>query len=411
MQVSTQAIKFGVASLLAGLLIWRILVVGMSDFYSDKNTPEGAIASLGWRSTQPQALYQRAQSLSETKQTTAESIIREAVWADPTNALAYLALADLLAGSGHLSEAMRLVETADLLGPMRTPALAQSAFFWFKSGRPDLGIEGWSALLRSNPVTADQVFPSLLLLADNKVTRRLLQPLLNRPPNWWDDFFAYAAANAPQPETVSVLYQGRNRFGTLPSLSEQRVYLDRLWKDGLWSEAYLAWLGGLNEVALPTLGLVFNGGFEIPISGIGYDWHIATVEGATVETEATYGSSGLNSLHVVLAGLNERFMHVQQPLFLAPGRYRLSGRVRPDGLMPRQALRWVLLCSMAKGQPQAATDSFSGKDDWQVFNLEFEIPKVDCPIQTLRLEQEPHAASHGTVSGGVWFDDLSIERR
>ena len=411
MRITNQAIKLGGGILIAGLLIWRILVVGLSDFYSDKNTPEGATAALGWRSNQPQALYQRGQSLGETKPAAAESLFRAAVWADPTNALAYLALADLWAGAGHLTEATRLVETADLLGPMRTPALAQAALFWFKSARPDLGIAGWSALLRSNPATADQVFPSLLRLADNSVTRPLLQPLLNRPPDWWDDFFAYAAANSPHTETVSVLYQGRNRSGALPSLAEQQVYLERLWKYGLWREAYLAWLGGLNELALPALGLVFNGGFDIPIIGIGFDWHIGTVPGATIEVATTYGSSGPNSLHVVLAGLTERFIHVQQPLFLSPGRYRLLGRVKSDGLMPQQALRWALLCSRSKDRVQATTDGFSGKEDWQSFNLDFTIPKADCPIQTLRLEQDSQAASLGASSGGVWFDDLAIERR
>lgn len=411
MRISHRVIKLGGGTLLAVLLIWRILVVGLSDFYSDKNTPEGATSALGWRSNQPQALYQLAQYLSEAKPATAESLFRAAVWADPTNSLTYLALADLWAGTGHVSEAMRLVETADLLGPMRTPALAQSALFWFKSARPDLGIAGWSALLRSNPATAAQVFPSLLRLADNSVTRPLLQPLLNSPPDWWDDFFAFVATNSPHPETVSVLYQGRNRAGALPSLSEQSVYLEHLWKNGHWREAYLAWLGGLDELALPALGLVFNGGFDIPIIGFGFDWHIRTVRGATIELAATYGSNGPSSLHVVLAGLTERFKYVQQPLFLAPGRYRLLGRVKPDGLMPQQALRWVLLCSGSKDHVQAATDGFSGKEDWQTFNLDFVIPKADCPIQILRLEQDSQAALIGASSGGVWFDDLAIERR
>jgi hypothetical protein len=409
MLISRNAIKLGGLGLLAGLLSWRILVIGLAEHYVAQDTPETATTALGWHAGDPAALYQRGQALLGREPAVADSLLQASIGADPANALAYLALADLRAATGQLPIAIALVEVADTLGPMRSPALALSATFWFMHNRPDRGLERWSTLLRTRPATADQLYPALVRLAENPVTRPLLLPLLVRPPDWWDRFFTYAAVKAPRPETLMSLYQGRNRAGALPSDMEQRVYLERLWKDRRWRDAHQAWLAGLDERAQTGVGPIYNGGFELPVTGIGFDWRITPARGATVETIPTYGSSGRRSLHVAFEGVGERFRHIQQPLYLEPGRYQLRGRVRPDGLPPRQGLRWAVRCNESQEQPRAATEAFGGKDDWQSFTLDFEVPAVDCPVQTLRLEQKVQAAGEES-QGGVWFDDLTISR-
>jgi hypothetical protein len=293
---------------------------------------------------------------------------------------------------------------------MRSPALSRSAAFWFAQGRPERGLQRWSVLLRTRPETARQLFPVLLKLADNPASRSLLLPLLHQPPDWWERFFTYVAAQATRPETVISLYQGRNRGGALPSPAEQRLYLDRLWKDGRWLDFYLAWLGGLDERAQEGLGLLYNGGFELPVTGMGFDWRIMPSRGAIVETVETYGSRGSRSLHVELEGRGSRFQHVQQRLYLEPGSYQLEGRVRPDGLAPRQGLRWAVRCNQPDAQPLGATEAFGGKDDWRAFSVHFEVPAADCPVQVLRLEQGDEIGARWEGQGGVWFDDLMISR-
>lgn len=79
--------------------------------------------------------------------------------------------------------------------------------------------------------------------------------------------------------------------------------------------------------------------------------------------------------------------------------------------MPRQGLRWSLYCVNPKEPPLAATETFCGKEDWQNFVLDFELPKANCPIQILRLEQEAQVIATGEAKGSVWFDDLVIDRR
>jgi hypothetical protein len=410
MRISGKAMALGGLCLLAGLLSWRILVVGMAAHYAVLDTPDAAAAALGWRADHPAALFQRGEALAAREPTVAATLFQASVWNDPTNALTYLALAELEAAAGRLPEAVALAEVADVLGPMRSPALSRSAAFWFAQGRPDRGIERWSVLLRTQPGTAGQLFPVLLRLADEPVTRALLLPLLDQPPDWWDGFFAYAATHAPRPDPVMFLYNGRNRGDGLPSPVEQRVYLDRLWKDGRWTDVYLAWVGGLGERGLEVQGLIYNGGFELPPTGMGFDWRITPARGVTVEMLETFGSGGSRSLHVVLEGRVARFQNVYQPLYLEPGGYQLRGRVRTDGLPPRQGLRWAVRCNQSGAEPLAATLPFGGKDDWQVFTLDFEVPPSECRVQLLRLEQEEQVGEPWNGQGGIWFDDLMIRR-
>ncbi|AUB83914.1 tetratricopeptide repeat protein [Candidatus Thiodictyon syntrophicum] len=397
--------------LLLGVLTWRILVVGLADYYADQRTPDAAVAALRWRPNHPAALYQRAETMIEKAPAVASSLLQASIWGDPTDGLAYFALADLWVAADRRPEALALAEIADLLGPMRIPALARSANFWFTQDRPDLGLQRWSALLRNRPASTAELFPRLLAFAEDPATRPLLQPFLDRPPDWWGRFFAHAARQEPRVETVIFLYQARNRGQDLPTADEQGVYLDRLWKEGRWREAYLAWLEGLDEPARRGLGHLYNGSFDLPITGIGFDWRIKPPPGVTVETVQTYGTHGRRALHVAFDGRPARFRHVLQPLFLDPGRYRLQGRVRPDGLSPGDGLRWMVGCDWPEPRPLAMTEPFIGRDDWQVFGLDFEVPATDCPLQVLRLEHGERVGSGPDGQGGVWFDDLAISRR
>lgn len=412
MGLSRNLIISGGICLLGAVLSWRVLVVGLADYYAAEATPQAASAALLWRADQPEPLWRRGQALVDQREPAlAGPLFQASVWGNPANALPYLALAHLWGRAGRLPEAIGLVEIADTLAPMSAPALGESARFWFDHGQPERGVARWSALLRNSPTTADQLYPRLLAMANGANTRSALLPLLAQPPDWWDRFFAYAASHAPNPDVVTFLYQGRNRAGALPSAAEQRVYLDRLWREGQWAQAYLAWLGGLNEDAQAGLGSVYDGGFDLPITGFGFDWRTRRARGVTVETIETYGSRG-RALHVVFEGRGEHFEHVHQSLYLEPGRYQLQGRVRTDGLSSRQAVRWVVHCDQPQAQPLAVSNSFSGKDDWQLFTLDFQVPQADCPLQRLRLEQELRTNTVGeALGGGVWFDDLVITRR
>ncbi len=409
MAVTNKVIGAAVLTLLGAVLAWRVLVTGLAEYYAGRDTPEADAGALRWRGGQPVALYRQGLALAGRDPTAAGRLLQAAAWANPTDALVYLALAELRAGAGQ--PAVALAETADALGPMRTPVLARSAAFWLAQSRPDRALARWDMLLRNRPETADQLYPLLLRWVESAEARPLLRPLLADPPPWWNGFFAYVAARAAHLEAVVFLYRNRERGGKLPSVAEQQVYLERLWREGHWLETYLAWLSGLDERQQQGLGNLYNGGFELPVTGLGFDWRISTPSGALVEITETYGTRGGKALHVAFNGQRVRFQHVRQPLYLEPGRYRLQGRVRPDGLQAERGLRWTVRCGESGDRLLAEGPSFIGSDDWQSFTQDFTVPGADCPVQWLRLELEGRAELDFEAQGGVWFDDLAISRQ
>lgn len=419
------------ALLLGSVLGWRILAVGLSDDYAQKEAPEDIISALNWREQHPEALYQKALQQQETDPATAERLLQATAWANPTDARAYVGLAELWAAAGRQPEAVKLAEMADVLGPVSTPVLAQSADFWQDQGRLDRMLAHWSQLLMAHLTTvASAFYPILLGLAEDPNQQALLLPLLKDPPTWWTNFFVYAAREAQHTDTVVFLYQNRQHEQLSPTEEhrkkdkqeeqneknlrrEQDVYIDRLWKDARWAEARAAWLNGLDERQRRELGNLYNGGFELPITGVGFDWNILSLSrGAIVETAPTYGAHGERALHIVFDGQRVRFQHLLQYLMLDPNHYQLQGRVRPDNLRTTRGLRWRIYC-IPFGKPDEATllaesTRFVGSDEWRLFTVDFAVPVKNCSAQMLRLELEGRARLDFEIQGSIWFDDLAV---
>ena len=105
----TKAIKGMGLLLVAGILAWRVLVNGLADYYTAEGTVEAANGALRWRGNQPAALYQRGLALGASEPAAAEQSLQAAAWANPTNALVYLTLAELWVKSGRQAAAVKLV--------------------------------------------------------------------------------------------------------------------------------------------------------------------------------------------------------------------------------------------------------------------------------------------------------------
>ncbi len=411
MTVATNIIKATIIVALASLLGWRILVNGLADYYGEQRIPEAIASALHWRSDQSAALYWQGLALSERDETVAaERSLRAAGWENPADARVFLTLGELYVNNNQQA-AQKLVEFADVLAPMRSPVLGRSANFWLHQNRLDRVLARWRVLLLTRPAVSSQLYPILLDIAENQQARSFLQPLLDNPPKWWDRFFVYAASKADRLETVMFLYQRRNRNGQLPAAKEQHVYLNLLKKEERWPDMYLAWLNGLDVRQQQGLGNLYNGGFELPVSNLGFGWHMPRVRGARIETIETYGTRGGKALHVVFDGRRVRFRHVFQYLYLEPGMYQFKGRVRSQDLQAERGLRWVIRCQAPRGLSLLTeVRSFIGTNDWQVFSNSFRVPNKNCKAQILRLELEARAALEFIVDGSIWFDDLTIVR-
>ena len=98
----------------------------------------------------------------------------------------------------------------------------------------------------------------------------------------------------------------------------------------------------------------------------------------------------------------------EERLALAPGAYRLNGRVRVDGLRNARGLHWVLSCNA--GQRLAETARFTGTSPWRDFEAAFEVPAADCEGQLLQLRLAARIAPEQMIGGRILFDSLHIRK-
>jgi hypothetical protein len=268
----------------------------------------------------------------------------------------------------------------------------------------------WSRALEAEPSTQKELFPILLEIAENPQLRGLLSPYAQNPPPWWESFFSETARRALDVQTVAALHSLRRKAADAPiTPAERTAYIARLQRDGLVTAAYLAWVNGLTADERTQLGVLHNGGFELPPTSTGFDWHIRQPEGVIIQTASTYGVQGSKALQLIFKRWEKPFNHVHQPLFLDPGTYRITGRVRTDSLQSVGGLKWVALCRLPEAGVLAESERFLGSSEWRDFSFEVTIPET-CVAQELRLSSAGSRDFERAMKGSVWFDAISARR-
>jgi hypothetical protein len=188
---------------------------------------------------------------------------------------------------------------------------------------------------------------------------------------------------------------------------ELSIWLDRLIKNRQWSRAYLSWVESLSPTAGKRIGNVYNGGFELEPSQLGFDWRFSAVSGARVSRSQVSGSAGQFALRVDFEDRRVPYHHVRQLLALAPGTYRLQGRDRTDDLRGERGLVWTLSCAET-GRVIGETEPFKGRHDWKNFEVDLAVPAENCGGQWLILRVPARIPAEQRLGGVAWFDDLSI---
>jgi tetratricopeptide (TPR) repeat protein len=398
-------LKLGLFALAGAWLAWRIVILGMANQYAQEL--KDPAAALGWYARHPDANLELG--LREKDPVAAIAHLRAAIDANPSEGRAYAALGRLLEARGEGGPARQAMETAARLSPQRSDVQMEVAAYWMRQGDLDRALKHWNTVLRHRQDLYARLFPALRQLAGDPARQAAFVPLLKQPVPWWPAFFIDAAAHAPDVNTVRVLFSLQQGGPNAPTPDMLRAYLARLQKEGAWLEAWFVWLNSLSKEQIGKVGNLFNGSFEAPISNLGFDWIVQKHPAVSLDTAATYETSGERALLVSFRGLRVKFQNLYQYLMLPPGTFYLQGRVRPDNLQAEQGMQWALYC-LGSNEPVAVTDRFRGSDQWTRFRTEFSIPRDGCPVQMLRLELAGTIRLDFDASGTIWFDNLSIEQ-
>jgi hypothetical protein len=197
--------------------------------------------------------------------------------------------------------------------------------------------------------------------------------------------------------------------GALPA---ERVgnLIGTLKEEGSWVDAYALWLarhGG-------TLPILYNAGFDDPLEPDGFDWEIASQragrEGASVAIRPMAERG--NVLDVLFTGRSMPAAIVSQHVFLAPGRYQLSGQYSASGLRTESGLAWAVRCDVNKA-PQLAGKSTELRDTqgrWQPFEFAIKVPERCGTVATLELSTFAAYEAAAGIRGRAYFDAFKLQK-
>ncbi|MCC7279036.1 MAG: hypothetical protein IT487_12080 [Chromatiaceae bacterium] len=403
-----QALLLGVLAFLA----WRITALGVANIQVAALDSRGEAAvrrALDWYPGQAEALYRLGVSLLREDVGRAEALLQAAYLANPTDPAPLQVLAGVALAREDSQRADLLIQQVDALRPVNPQIQRDLGRYWLERGRGDLAFHHWSRAIQANPGLAPGLFETFRALLKDPGMGEAFAAITRDPPAWWLDFFADTATRGQEVETLRLLYRLRRDSVDAPlTLAERQQYLQRLLREGLYREAYLAWVNSLNAAQRQQLGYLFNGGFEVPLTGLGFDWRIAKSDRVEIGRAAFEGDKR-QALRVRFRLMRTPFEHLSQPLLLSPGAYEVAGTYRGVELMTDEGFRWVARCRVPDHTLLGESERIFSAETWTSFRFQIEVPE-SCVYQELRLVSAAGPTAETTTDGELWFDELSLQR-
>lgn len=406
--------KFSVYGLLASAIAvvsalwvaWQIITVAISDYFS-LTEPEIALA---WNPDHAEALQQIAErqlSLLPDKDVKAPIMeaARHIISEKPLSGFPFRALASVAEANENEERAESLMRIAAFR--TRRDVRAQ---IWLadeellKKDYTDALVH-IDALLRVWPQISDRLFPVLAQLATERDAKEALIGILQKDPPWRAGLFATLPESTKDLPALQEFYSAFREGPIALRADELRPYLNALISNGSAELAHTIWLGTFGEDQPDTSG-AYNGDFEIPISGLPFDWTLEEVRGA--KAKIVLFAKNEHALLVEFYNTQVAFRQVSEVVLLKPGFYKFSGKVKADALQNERGLQWSLSCVSGNKERLAETERTYGTIAWTPFQVDFRVPDTDCEAQILRLELPARVPSEAQVSGSIWFDKLQI---
>lgn len=392
-----RGVLVAIAAIVAVVLTWRVVVAGVDAMRVRSDGIGPGVTTTPLETRDPEAIW------------------RKNLARNPADYIALLNLALQFERDGKQEAARAAASQVLRLAPTDQVALTQTGNLFLRSGDEVSALVIVRRLLELYPAVRQTIWPVFAAALDSARHGEFFTRAAQDNVIWWREFFGYACEKATLASLQGV-FNTRVSAG-VATTDERRCIVSRLQREGKWTTAHQFWLNSLPADQRQRVGFVFNGGFETPLSNLGFDWLVSGQDGVVVNTEVAEGASGRRALHVTFVNKRYTGEPVYQYLLLYPGKYRLEGRGRAEGLNTWLGVQWGLYCHGATssvGRQLARSDPVLGSSDWADFQHDFAVSK-DCPVQVLRLElanPQRDAKSGGNVAvrlrGGVWFDDLRV---
>jgi hypothetical protein len=333
-----------------------------------------------------------------------------ALAADPINARALRILGQLAHAAGDDERAAGYLRRA-----ARHSIQESAALSWLMHdsyGKKDYASALYFAdtLLRTRTRALPDVLTVLGRMAENPDAAGGLHKLLAANPPWRRAFLSGLPQAVSDARTPLKVLLALKETPAPPDLGDLRDYVGLLIEHKFYELAYYTWLQFLPHEQLAGAGFLFNGSFELPPSGLPFDWLIGAGTGATVDLAPRPDAAGGHALRIELGPGRVELGGVTQMLLLAPGSYRFKGRYRGELTGPR-GLLWRIACAGGTGAPLGQSPMAVGAaPQWKDVAFSFTVPDTDCRAQQLRLLLDARMPSEQLVSGTLWYDEVTVAR-
>lgn len=191
-------------------------------------------------------------------------------------------------------------------------------------------------------------------------------------------------------------------------LAEGNFYIGHLLQARA-AEARQQWIalvranGVVDEDFCEEKNLVWNGEFELPLTGAALDWRVQPAAGFTVEQV----DSGLKVSFDGTGNLD--FRGVEQTVIVAPGAtYRFSGRVRSLDISTEEG-PYFLVVDGRSGAVLAETEKVLGTSAWKEDSAVVKVPP-ETQVVSVVLRRKPSRRIDNLIRGTLWVDWVRLRQ-
>ena len=322
-----------------------------------------------------------ADNLSNADYAEVRSWAKQALRNDPLNARALRILAQIAEHGSDDSRTEALMQ-----GAAQRSSQESLAIFWmmrqnYRDQDFAEAIRYADILLRTRPQLSEHVFPMLGRLAEIPKAKGELKGILAKDPPWRAQFFAALPRNVTDARTPLELLLSLRDVAVPPTDAERQAYLQALIDHKLYELAYYSWLQFLPPEQLSNTGRLFNGSFELPPSGLPFDWVFRKASGVNVKFAPRPDHERQQALLIEFGpGRVDFGGGITELVLLPPGAYRLDGKYKAD-LLSQRGLQWSIKCAGTSTPIGVSTTMNGFSPTWQDIDLTFTVPDDDCVAQ------------------------------
>ena len=342
---------------------------------------------------------------------------RRATALDPHKSEYWMTLASTCEAFGDNACADQALQRAMALSPMSPQIWWATGNHYLRTDRPDSALTCFHRLLQLSPGYTEPTFaltlrayrnPDLILkkvVGDEKDPRLALS---------FADFMSARGQFDAAHQAWSQIAAGG---APLPFAAVQ-PYLERLLSHGRYQEAQAVWLnlqarGVITQPAdLEPGNLVFNGGFEQPPLGAGFDWRAQPSGYALVDFADASSYQGAHCLRIDFpVGQNDDFEPVYQIVPVVPNQaYTLAAYVRSRDITSDSGPRLRVTDAACPRCLDASTDATVGDTAWHKVTLSFSASPQTQAVR-LSLWRPRSRAFPMEISGSFWLDAVSLRAK